>query len=115
MGICAVPIVLEMDYLLALWLKEVPEWTSGFCKLSLLSTPLIMAETVVNIANSANGKIGLQSAFSGTALLIQIPIIYVAFRFTGYPLCSEIVAIVFSLVLFVVHPIVLNVIYHILV
>lgn len=100
MGICAVPIVLEMDYLLALWLKEVPEWTSGFCKLSLLSTPLIMAESVVNIANSANGKIGLQSAFSGSALLIQIPIIYIAFCFTGYPLCSEIVAIVFSLILF---------------
>lgn len=59
-----------------------------------------MAESVVNIANSANGKIGLQSAFSGSALLIQIPIIYIAFCFTGYPLCSEIVAIVFSLILF---------------
>lgn len=100
MGICAVPISLEMDYLLALWLKEVPEWTSGFCKLSLLSTPLIMAETVVNIANSANGKIRLQSVFSGTALLIQLPIIYITFRFTGYPLSSGIVTIVFSLVLF---------------
>lgn len=100
MGICAIPIILEMEYLLALWLKDVPEWTSGFCKLSLLSTPLIMAETVVNIANSANGKIRLQSVFSATVLLIQLPIIYLAFYFTNYPLCSEIVAIAFSLVLF---------------
>lgn len=100
MGICAVPLVLEMDYLLSLWLKDVPEWTTGFCQLSLLSTPLVMAEMIVNIANSANGNIKLQSTFSAIMLLIQVPVIYVAFYFTKFPLWPEIVAIAFSFVLF---------------
>lgn len=100
MGVSSMPFILEMDYILHIWLDEVPQWTSILCRLSLLATPLIMAETVVNIANTAHGKIRNQTIFSAIAMLLQIPVVYIAFRLFHTPIWSGLVSVCFSFILF---------------
>ena len=34
----SLPIILKMDYILHLWLKDVPDYTTGFCQLVLVSS-----------------------------------------------------------------------------
>ena len=53
----AVPCILEMPYILHVWLKEVPEWTVLFCTLQLVHTVVSQMTTSAATAIYAQGNI----------------------------------------------------------
>lgn len=53
----AVPAIIEMPYLLKLWLKNVPEWAVVFTRLQLIRTLIEQSTIVFGSSLSAQGKI----------------------------------------------------------
>lgn len=70
----AIPMMIEMDYILVLWLKQPPELASGFCRLILATFLVDRLTTGTMLAVNAHGKIAAYQATVGTCLLLTLPI-----------------------------------------
>ncbi len=69
-----VPLLSELDFLLQLWLKNVPELTGAFCWIILL---VFMAEKFTSgymVMVSAHGKIAGYQASLGSILILTLPL-----------------------------------------
>lgn len=76
-----VPLLLEIDQLLVLWLNDVPKYTS---QISFLMIATLLIETLVNqiigVFQAAN-RIKSYQIFSSSILLLNIPLSYLFLRF----------------------------------
>lgn len=76
----AIPIIMETDFLLEVWLKNPPEYSAMFCRLSLVMMLLNILWINLTYATQATNKMRLASIVTGT-LYILIPIIsYIALK-----------------------------------
>lgn len=55
--VMALPLILNMDYILKIWLTDVPYLTADFCRLILICTVIDATTGVLNTAITANGNI----------------------------------------------------------
>ena len=78
--ILSLPIIVEMPFILSIWLKDVPEYTVIFCRLTLAFNFFANLSSVVISAIHATGKIKRPSLINGTLYLSVIPISYVAYK-----------------------------------
>lgn len=92
----SLPIIIETDYILMLWLKEVPEHTALFVRLILIfalsesiSSPLITAML-------ATGNIRNYQIIAGGINMLNLPISYILLRIGMAPAIVFIVAIIIS-------------------
>ncbi|MCM1501096.1 MAG: MATE family efflux transporter [Bacteroidales bacterium] len=81
----AVPIVLETDMILELWLKEVPEYTANFCRIMFLIIALEAMTNSIGIGVVATGNIKWYHILVGTLLMMIIPISYVVLKAGASP------------------------------
>lgn len=84
MAIPMLPILLEADFILGIWLKEVPEYTSVFVKAMLIRS--IIGTSLYGLPQliDASGNIKwFKIITSGTTLLV-LPLSYIVFKL-GYP------------------------------
>lgn len=92
----ALPILIDTPYILKLWLKNVPEETVVFVRLSLL---FAMSEAISNpliTAASASGKIRNYQLLVGGIQFLNFPITYLFFRMGFASYTVLIIAIVLS-------------------
>jgi O-antigen/teichoic acid export membrane protein len=83
MAMVAFPVLLEMDFLLGIWLKEVPEGAASFCRLLLLGGLLgTLGEGIPALVN-ATGNIKTYQIFFHTFTLLGLPIAWL-FLHWGY-------------------------------
>jgi len=89
----AVPILLETDFILTIWLKQFPEHSLNFVRLVLmLSMVDILSNTLITLQN-ATGKIRNYQLVVGGILLLNFPLSYVCLK-TGFaPESTYLVAI----------------------
>ena len=80
----SLPIFLCMDDILALWLVEVPEYTSTFLRLILIHNLLYSGANPLNMAIRANGRIRKPELVGGLILILNLPLSYIAL-ILGYP------------------------------
>lgn len=79
------PLILEIDTVLRLWIKEVPEYTNTFVCLMLC---IAMVDAVSNpfmTASAATGKVKIYQSVVGGILLSIVPIAYVALKLGAEP------------------------------
>lgn len=76
----AIPMMIEMDFILELWLKHPPELASGFCRLILATFIMDRLTTGTMLAVNAHGKIAAYQATVGTCLLLTLPISWLFLR-----------------------------------
>lgn len=81
----AVPFILEMHYVLAIWLKEVPEWTSMFCCLQLVITIICQMTSSAATAIYAEGNIKWYAIYKSVMNFAPVLLTYIAFTFHGAP------------------------------
>lgn len=81
----AVPIVLEMDTILHIWLGSVPECASLFCRLLFMVSFFNLVNRILSIGISATGNIKKISIITGTIQLLGLPVVYVAFKYFHLP------------------------------
>ena len=111
MLLLSLPLILKMDYVLHLWLKDVPEYTTGFCQLVLICTLVATISNLLSQVVRAYGKIRNYQIFVSIVLFLNFPLSYFALSFGASPLATMIVniCIQFSLIfvrLYIVRSIV---------
>ena len=94
------PLIIEIDSVLDLWLEEVPPYTSFFVILTLC---ICMIDSVSNpfmTASAATGKVKVYQSVVGCILLSIVPIAYVVLQMGGNPYSVFIVHLIVSLIAF---------------
>ncbi|MDE6486530.1 MAG: hypothetical protein K2L76_03370 [Muribaculaceae bacterium] len=82
----AVPVFIEADYLLVLWLKEPPLMAASFCRLVLLQA-ILDNLTFGNMSGiMASGRIKWYQITTGTICVLSIPLAWLFLEMGGGPL-----------------------------
>lgn len=92
----ALPVILNADYLLGIWLKEVPEHSCLFVQLFLI---FALSESLSNpmiTAMLATGKIRNYQLVVGGLQLMNVPVSYICLKLGAAPEITVVVAIVIS-------------------
>ena len=92
----SIPILLEIETILYIWLGQVPEHTVLFTRLVII---LSLAEIISNAlitAQNATGKIKNYQIVVGGILLMNFPVSYILLRMGYFPEITVIVAIIIS-------------------
>ena len=79
----ALPLMLEIDFILDIWLDEVPEYTSTYVILALIFSLVQTMYSSVNIGIHATGKIKMLSFIGGSLLMSGVFISYLMMRLQG--------------------------------
>lgn len=85
MLVFAVPLMVEMDYVLELWLKTPPEHAATFCRLILASFLIERLTTGFMLAVNARGRVAAYQATVGGTLLMTLPIAWFTLKLGGSP------------------------------
>ncbi len=85
MLLIVMPICLEADYILTLWLGEYPEYTISFLRLILVLCMIQTLKTPRTTVFHATGKILLPNLVVGTILCLALPGAYVVLKMGGGP------------------------------
>lgn len=101
--IISVPIFIKIDYILSLWLEEVPQYTSIFLRFMLCISIVDAVANPIMVAASATGKIKKYQTCVGLVLLSIAPISYVVLKLGGHPASVFIVHLIVGLIAFVVR------------
>jgi len=83
--ILSLPLIIEMNFVLNLWLKNVPPYAISFCRLTLLFNFFSTMSLIVVSVIHATGNIKRVSLINGSLYLAVIPASYIAFNFNGIP------------------------------
>lgn len=83
-----IPICIETDYILNLWLIEVPDYTVSFVRWSLYITAISMFSGTLITALHATGNIKRYMIIVGLVEVSNFPITYMAFKLGANPLYS---------------------------
>jgi len=94
--IISLPILLETDYILSLWLRVVPNYTVVFVRLIIVNVLIDSISGPLMTAAQATGNIKLYQAVVGGALLLVLPLSYLFLRLGGDAEITLYVSIVVS-------------------
>lgn len=83
--IISVPVIINIDYLLSLWLGSVPEYTSGFLILSLTNALINSMAVPLVTALQATGRIKVFQISICIIMLCELPIAYIVLHLGGQP------------------------------
>ena len=98
MLLVAFPVIMEIDFLLGIWLKEVPQNTALYCILTIIVVLISgLGEGIYSLI-SASGKIKKFQLISGGLSLLGIPIAFVVYKI-GAP--SYAILVVYALIKFI--------------
>lgn len=98
----SLPIILKMDFILHLWLKEVPDYTTGFCQLVLVSSLVSTLSNLLAQVARAYGKIRNYQIIVSIFLFLNFPLSYIVLKFGCSPLSTMFINIgVNAMLLFV--------------
>lgn len=81
----AVPFVLEMSYILKIWLKQVPDWTALFCCLQIIVSVICQTASSAATAIYAQGNIKWYTIYKSVMNLAPIIITYISYVLGGGP------------------------------
>lgn len=94
-GLIIVPVIIDMEYLLGLWLVEVPHYTTVFARLALMAVCGELLNEVLTIGVHATGRITGLSVITGTMYLVELLAMWVMLRLTDNPPVVYAVHVVF--------------------
>ena len=77
--------MMEMDYVLALWLKEPPQYSAVFCRMILATFLIDRLSIGYMVAVQAYGKIAGYQATLGSCLILTLPLVWLFFQFGAPP------------------------------
>lgn len=93
----SLPVIIEAEQILTVWLKIVPAHTVNFVRLILC---IIMVDAVANpliVSAQATGKIKIYQAVVGGILLLIVPVAYLVLKLGGIPESAFAVHLVFTI------------------
>lgn len=99
-ALIAIPVIIEMPYLLNIWLKDVPEFAVVFARLTIIA--LLIEKFTFEITNAirAIGKIRELTVTEAIIFFLNIPVSYILFKANYPPYTIFIVGIFFCVIVF---------------
>lgn len=94
----AIPVILEINYILKIWLQNVPEWTALFCTLQLIYSILMQTANAASTAVYASGHIKHYAIYKCTMNILPLIITFLCFYLGGSPIWLYIPMLVFMAV-----------------
>jgi O-antigen/teichoic acid export membrane protein len=94
--VLSLPMLLNVDFILSLWLKEVPQYTAVFVKLFIIYNLCESISYPLVTAMLATGKIKNYQIVVGGFQLLNLPVSYVFLKMGYPPEITVVVAIVVS-------------------
>lgn len=85
LSIIVVPVVLEIDFVLNLWLNEVPTYTSIFIKITIIICLLSYSNNMLDQGVVASGYIKQLTYITTPMYLLNLPLTYIVLRLGGTP------------------------------
>lgn len=93
----SLPVLIETDFILRLWLVDVPDTTVWFVRLTLLYSLVdTYSRTLIN-ANNATGDIKIYQIVIGSINLTVLPIAYVILKLGAPAECTVLVSVIVAL------------------
>lgn len=80
MAIMTIPIIVNIDFLLGIWLKEVPDYTSSFVVITLIASIFYASSKTLTIAIQAGGDIKYFQIGISIIMLLELPIAYILLK-----------------------------------
>ncbi len=108
MYIFSLPLLLEMPYVLRLWLKEPPDYTILFTRLALIDALIDSISYPLMTAAQATGKIKLYQGVVGGILLCNFPISYIALKWGAPAHSVMVIAIILTMIAFIARIFILR-------
>lgn len=90
LSIVSFPLIFEIDEILQLWLGNIPEYASLFCRIFLISAIIDQLTTGLNVANQALGKIRNYTLLVYTIKLLTLPAVWYVMKL-GFELSSTMI------------------------
>lgn len=81
----SIPVILEMPFILNLWLKDVPDYAIIFCRLNLFRLTFSQLTVTFPTAIGATGKIKMSSIVDSIIWISLLPISFVMFHYGASP------------------------------
>lgn len=103
MLVLSLPLIVNIGYILKIWLEEVPDYTAEFCCWTLLATCVVQLSTGLNVMVQAIGNIKKYNLFVSILTLFVIPVSYFFFQKTSNPVSVLITCFVFEIFLLLVR------------
>ncbi|WP_220340235.1 lipopolysaccharide biosynthesis protein [Seonamhaeicola aphaedonensis] len=104
----ALPLFLTMDTILMLWLKEVPEQTVLFCRLSLVEVLIMAIGYPLTTAARAPGKMKIYELVLGTIQILIFFVSWILFKSGFDAYYTLLVAILANILMFIIRLIILK-------
>lgn len=102
MLLTSIPLMIEMEFVLTVWLGDWPQYTAELCRLTILFNMLSNLSAVLVIGIHATGNVKRPNVINGTVYLLVIPITYIIFKYIGsgplLPFVINIIAVIIGLV-----------------
>lgn len=99
----ACPLMFNMDFVLKLWLKTVPEYSSIFCMLTLIYSLIEAMSKPVGYIMHATGQVKNYNIIMSIALLMNIVFSYVFLKLGFQPTVVLVVSILVTVLCFVIR------------
>ena len=100
MLVISLPVVVETDMILKVWLKIVPDYTVIFLRLLLAIVIIDSVARPLMTAAAATGDVKLYQSLIGGILLSIVPIAYVVLKLGGSPVSVYVVHLVICIIAF---------------
>lgn len=84
----SLPIILKMDFILHLWLKDVPDYTTGFCQLVLVCSLVSTLSNLLAQVARAYGKIRNYQVVVSIFLFMNFPLSFLVLKMGCSPLAT---------------------------
>jgi hypothetical protein len=98
-AVFTIPILLETQYILKIWLKDVPDWTLVFCRFYFAKTLIEQLTLTLDISISAQGNIKKVNIIKSLLSLSSLPLIFLLFSFGSPPYMMYVISIFFGSIL----------------
>lgn len=96
--IVSFPILVEADFILDLWLVDVPDYAAVFCKLALINNWVSIIFRPIVYGVNATGNVKNISLVNGTIYLMVLPLSYIMLRAGGSPIVPFVLNIVLLII-----------------
>lgn len=109
LGLIVVPCLLEIDYVIGLWLgNEVPPYTCSFVKITLFCGIIYRSNMMVEDGLYAIGRVKENNLYSVPVYLLSIPIFYLALKYFDSPIPAYWLGNIPPLLSFIINMILLS-------
>lgn len=101
--ILTLPVMMEIDYILKLWLRVVPEYTAVFTVLILINALIDSISGPLMTSLQATGEIKTYQSVVGIMLILILPISYILFKIGFSPESTFVVSICIAVLAFAIR------------